>query len=86
MKEIKKVAKRLHKSHRSSITLYWLPKELPGCYQDATEEEDGSGEPVEQLEPPVVNGGLLQAQEAAGGLAHSSQQLSHCTPEKSVLK
>ena len=74
------------KSHRGSITLYWLPEELPGCNQDTAEEEDGGGEPVEQLEPPVINGGLLQAQEAAGGLADGSQQLSHCQLEKSVLK
>ena len=64
-------------THRAGITLYWLSKELPGCDEDAGEEEDAGGDLVEKLEAPVVDADLLELQEAADRLTECPQQLCH---------
>ena len=64
-------------THRAGITLYGLSKELPGCDEDAGEEEDAGGDLVEKLEAPVVDADLLQLQEAANCLPEGPQQLGH---------
>ena len=45
--------------------------------EDTAEHKNGGAELVEQLEGPVVYGHLVELQEAAGGLGHHPQQLSH---------
>ena len=64
-------------TYRAGITLYGLSKELPGCDEDAGEEEDAGGDLVEKLEAPVVDADLLQLQEAANCFPEGPQQLGH---------
>ena len=45
--------------------------------ENTAEHKNGGAELVEQLEGPVVYGHLVELQEAAGGLGHHPQQLSH---------
>ena len=48
------------------------------CGEHAAEDQYDGGELVEQLEPPVVNGHLVDLQEVAGHLSHGPNQVRHC--------
>ena len=64
-------------TYRSRITLNRFTKELSEGDEDAADDQETGGDFVEEFETPVINGDLLQLQEAANSLAKSSQELSH---------
>lgn len=52
---------------------------MSGRGQHTGHQQEAGGELVVELEHPVVNADLVQLQEAAGGLGHHIQEVSHVT-------